>query len=116
MCVGLTPAGHLRWAPRDGDTIPAGIALLKSAFAADWREALFSLAAGRINTEGSPAARFWRQVPERYLTALCQLPGHQMGISPNIVRASHPKNAAFAATSAALNSLRCRRIATEATR
>ena len=75
MCVGLTPAGHLRWAPRDGDTVPAGIALLESAFAADWREALFSLAAGRIDTEGLPAARFWQQVAERYLTALCQLPG-----------------------------------------
>jgi len=81
MCVGLTPAGHLRWAPRDGDTIPAGIALLESAFAADWREALFSLAAGRIDTEGSPAARFWQQVAERYLTALCQLPSHHTRVA-----------------------------------
>ena len=80
MSVGLTPAGHLRWAPGDVDTITAGIALLESAFAADWREALFSLAADRTDTEGSPAARFWQQVAERYLTVLCQLPGHQTHI------------------------------------
>jgi len=42
--------------------------------AADWREALFTLAADRIDTQASPPARFWQQIAERYLTALCQLP------------------------------------------
>ena len=73
MSLGLTPAGHLRWTSRDGDPVPADIAPLESAFAADWREALFTLAADRIVTEGSPAARFWQQLAERYLTALCHL-------------------------------------------
>ncbi len=74
MSLGLTPAGHLRWAPVDGDPVPPAVARLESAVAADWREALFTLAADRIDTQASPPARFWQQIAERYLTALCQLP------------------------------------------
>ncbi len=80
MSLGLTPAGHLRWAPADGAPVPPGIARLESAFAADWREALFTLAAERVDTHGSPAARFWQQVAERHLTALCHLPAHETPI------------------------------------
>ncbi len=81
MSLGLTPAGHLRWVSRDGDPVPSRVAPLESAFAADWREALFTLAADRNDTEGSPAARFWQQIAERYLTALCQLPEHETSIA-----------------------------------
>ena len=73
MSLGLTPAGHLRWAPRDGDLVPPDVARLESAFAADWREALFTLAADRLDTRASTAARFWQQIAERYLTALCHV-------------------------------------------
>ena len=80
MSLGLTPAGHLCWAPGDGDPLPPGMARLESAFATDWREALFTLAAERIDTAGVPAARFWQQIGERHLAALCQLPAREMGI------------------------------------
>ena len=74
MSLGLTPAGHLCWASVAADPAPPDAARLQSAFAADWREALFTLAAERIDTEAVPAGRFWRQIAERHLTALCQLP------------------------------------------
>ena len=80
MSLGLTPAGHLRWAPVDGDPVPPAVARLESAVAADWREALFTLAADRIDTQASPPARFWQQIAERYLTALCQLPEQDVRI------------------------------------
>ncbi len=74
MGLGLTPAGQLRWAPRDNDAVPPAIAQLQSAFDADWREALFTLAADRIDAREAPTARFWQAVAERHLTALCHLP------------------------------------------
>ena len=79
MSLGLTPAGHLRWAPRDGDPVPRPVARLEPAFAEDWREALFTLAAERVDTHGSPPARFWQQISERYLTALCHVAQHETG-------------------------------------
>ena len=80
MSLGLTPAGQLRWAPRDGEPVPPEVARLEPAFAADWREALFMLAADRIDTRASPPARFWQQIAERYLTALCHLAEHETHI------------------------------------
>ena len=80
MSLGLTPAGHLRWAPGDGDPLPPGLARLQSAFASDWREALFTLAAERTDTASVPAARFWQQIGEWYLTALCQRPAQETRI------------------------------------
>ena len=74
MSLGLTPAGQLRWAPRDGDPVPPALAHLQSAFDTDWRAALFTLAADRIDTQGAPAVRYWQEIAERQLTALCQLP------------------------------------------
>ena len=74
MSLGLTPAGQLRWAPRDGDPVPPALARLPSAFDSDWRAALFALAADRIDAQGSPAVRYWQAIAERHLTALCQLP------------------------------------------
>ena len=80
MSLGLTPAGHLCWAPGDGDSLPPGLARLQTAFASDWREALFTLAAERVDTDGAPAARFWQRIGERHLTALCQLPAQESHI------------------------------------
>ena len=81
MSLGLTPAGQLRWAPRDGDPVPPAIAPLQAAFDADWREALFTLAADRIDTREAPAARFWQEIAERHLTALCHLPEHESHVA-----------------------------------
>ena len=74
MSLGLTPAGHLRWAPLDGDDVPAGRARLQRAFDADWREALFTLAAEKTDTQGAPGLRYWQEIAERHLTALCHVP------------------------------------------
>ena len=80
MSLGLTPAGQLRWAPRDGDPAPPAIAKLQPAFDADWREALFTLAAERIDAREAPAVRFWQDIAERHLTALCHLPEQETRI------------------------------------
>ncbi len=82
MSIRLTPAGHLRWesagdeagAPGSPSGPPAGSPSLQRAFEADWREALFTLAAEKIPTQGVPSLRYWQQVAERYLTGLCHLP------------------------------------------
>ena len=84
MSLGLTPAGHLRWAPLDGDGdgvqdgvqdgAPAGLAHLPRAFDLDWREALFTLAAEKTDTQGAPVLRYWQQIAERHLTGLCHVP------------------------------------------
>ena len=80
MSLGLTPARHLRWASRDGDPVPPAFARLQAAFDADWREALFTLAAERIDTHETPSLRFWQEISERHLTALCHLPEHETNI------------------------------------
>ena len=80
MSLGLTPAGQLRWAPRDGDAIPPALTRLQPVFDADWREALFTLAADRIDTRESPAVRYWQEIAQRYLTALCHLPEKALSI------------------------------------
>ncbi len=77
MSLGLTPAGQLRWAPRNGDTVPPALSHLQSVFDSDWRAALFTLAADRIDTQGAPAVRYWQEIAARHLTALCQLPEHE---------------------------------------
>jgi len=43
------------------------------AFETDWREALFTLAAERVDARDAPALRIWQDIAERYLTALCHL-------------------------------------------
>ena len=80
MSLGLTPAGQLRWAPRDDDAIPPVLSRLQPVFDADWREALFTLAADRIDTRESPAVRYWQEIAQRYLTALCHLPEKALSI------------------------------------
>ncbi len=77
MSIRLTPAGHLRWEPPRGEAGPAESAPLTSlqrAFQADWREALFTLAADRAPTRDLPGLRYWQQLAEHYLTGLCNVP------------------------------------------
>ncbi len=72
MSIGLTPTGRPRWAPLPDDDVAAP--RLQRAFDTDWREALFTIAAERIDLRGSPGLRFWREIAERHLTALCHVP------------------------------------------
>ena len=74
MAIRLTPAGRLRWEPSADEAVPAGSPSLQSAFEADWREALFTLAADKIPTQDMPSVRYWQQLAERYLTGLCHVP------------------------------------------
>ena len=72
MSIGLTPDGNPHWASRPGDD--AASSRLQHAFATDWREALFTMAAERIDRPGSPELTFWREFAERHLAVLCQVP------------------------------------------
>ena len=74
MGIGLTPAGRLRWESSGDEAAPVGSASLQRVFEADWREALFTLAAEKIPTQGMPSVRYWQQLAERYLTGLCHVP------------------------------------------
>ena len=73
MAIRLTPAGHLRWEPSGDEGAPAGPPPLHGAFEADWCEALFTLAADKIPTQGIPSLRYWQRLAERYLTGLCHV-------------------------------------------
>ena len=48
MGIRLTPAGRLRWESSGDEAAPAGSQSLQHTFESDWREALFTLAAGRV--------------------------------------------------------------------
>ena len=83
MDIRLTPAGHLRWEPsgdeaaRAGSAPPIGeerVRSIRTAFEADWREALFTLAAEKTPVQDLPGLRYWQQLAERYLTGLCHVP------------------------------------------
>ena len=77
MSIRLTPAGHLRWEPGAGEAAAAesaSLESLQSAFRADWREALFTLAADKMPVQGMPSVRYWQQLAEHYLTGLCHIP------------------------------------------
>ena len=73
--IRLTPTGHLCWELPDDRPTPARLAALQKRFSADWREGLFTLAAEKIDTGDSLTLRYWQHVAERYLTALCHIPG-----------------------------------------
>ena len=73
MAIRLTPAGRLRWESSGDEGAPAGSPPLQSAFEADWCEALFTLAAEKIPTQGMPSLRYWQRLAERYLTGLCHV-------------------------------------------
>ena len=74
MGIRLTPRRHLRWELGEDDDISADLAPFAHNFEVDWREALFTLAAEKVEAQGSPVVRFWRQLADRYLTQLCHLP------------------------------------------
>ena len=83
MDIRLTPAGHLRWEPSGDEAAPIGSAppigeermrSIRSAFEADWREGLFTLAAEKTPVQDLPGLRYWQQLAERYLTGLCHVP------------------------------------------
>ncbi len=83
MDLRLTPAGHLRWEPSGDEAAPIGSAppigeermrSIRTAFQADWREALFTLAAEKTPVQDLPGLRYWQQLAERYLTGLCHVP------------------------------------------
>ena len=83
MDLRLTPAGHLRWEPSGDEAARAGSAppigeermhSIRSAFQADWREGLFTLAAEKTPVQDLPGLRYWQQLAERYLTGLCHVP------------------------------------------
>ena len=83
MDLRLTPAGHLRWEPPGDEAAPIGSAppigeervrSIRSAFEADWREGLFTLAAEKTPVQDLPGLRYWQQLAERYLTGLCHVP------------------------------------------
>ena len=83
MDIRLTPAGHLRWEPPGDEAAPIGSAppigeermrSIRSAFEADWREGLFTLAAEKTPVQDLPGLRYWQQLAERYLTGLCHVP------------------------------------------
>jgi len=80
--IRLTPTGHLCWEAPENQAEPAQLAALQEVFSIDWRDGLFTLAAEKIGT-GDPASwprqsltlRYWQGVADRYLTALCHIPG-----------------------------------------
>ena len=71
----LTPTGRLAWHAGDQDDTAGSWTALKSRFEADWREALFTLAAEKTKTGDAPVLLYWQAFAERYLTALCHVPG-----------------------------------------
>ena len=84
MDLRLTPAGHLRWEPSGDEAAPAEesappigeerVRSIRTAFEADWREGLFTLAAEKTPVQDLPGLRYWQQLAERYLTGLCHVP------------------------------------------
>ena len=83
MDLRLTPAGHLRWEPSGDEAAraesapPIGeerVRSIRTAFQADWREGLFTLAAEKTPVQDLPGLRYWQQLAERYLTGLCHVP------------------------------------------
>ena len=71
----LTPTGHLCWDAPEGQTEPVQLAALRKAVSDDWREGLFTLAAEKSGAGDSLTLPYWQALAERYLTALCHIPG-----------------------------------------
>jgi len=74
MDIRLTPTGHLRWEAPEGGAESAGLASLRKAFQADWREGLLTLAADKLSPDAAPTVRYWQALAERYLTGVCHIP------------------------------------------
>ncbi|MFP4499890.1 MAG: DEAD/DEAH box helicase [Candidatus Hydrogenedentota bacterium] len=74
MAIALTPSGRLRWQPDTQGEPSEATAPLETAFAHDWREGLFALAAEKTAVAEAPTVRYWREFAEGYLTSLCHIP------------------------------------------
>lgn len=81
--IRLTPTGHLCWEAPEGQAEPAHLRAFRKVFD-DWREGLFTLAAEKWDTGDSLTLSYWQGVANRYLTALCHIPGsaQQIEIDP----------------------------------
>ncbi len=73
MALGLTPTGDLRWTAGRAQAVPGRLQRFQRAFRADWREALFALAATKTDTRELPVLGYWQRIAERHLTGLCHL-------------------------------------------
>ena len=80
MEIRLTPAGHLRLDVEPADRDQRAHVALEEAFARDWREGLFVLAAEKIAISASQTLPYWRGLAERYLTGLCHIPAEATAI------------------------------------
>lgn len=72
--IRLTPAGNLRWETENDIPTEAKLQRLHKAFDADWRDAVFHLAADRTDVGLYPALRYWQGIAESLLTRVCHLP------------------------------------------
>lgn len=72
--IRLTPAGNLFWEISGEAVADPCVERFSEIFRADWREGLFSLAADKADTGGSPSLRYWQGIAETLLTRLCHLP------------------------------------------
>jgi len=87
----LTPSGHPRWRAQEGD--PAVFTTARDAFARDWREGLFVLAAEKVESAPATGMAFWRSWAQRYLTRLCHIPS-----SANKLEVDRPSGVELAQT------------------
>jgi non-specific serine/threonine protein kinase len=74
MTQETTPTMEIRLIPQGQLRLEQATGVLAEAFGSDWRAGLFALAAHRADPATSPTLRYWREVAERYLTALCHVP------------------------------------------
>jgi superfamily II DNA or RNA helicase len=72
--IRLTPLGHLCWESGTG-LLPKPLAAVRDAFDRDWREGLFVLGARKSAALEWPTLHYWQRYAQRYVTALCHLPG-----------------------------------------
>ena len=82
MSIQLTPDARLRWNTGSSDETGA----MQSAFDADWRAALFSLAAERNRTGQEPATWFWQQIAERFSRSFVTFPKSCTTSAPRLRR------------------------------
>jgi len=71
MLIKFTPAHTLVWIGQEASSAVAK--RLKKAFEQNWCEGVFLLAANKISTEAFPELRFWQNLGNHALTALCHL-------------------------------------------
>ncbi|MEX0775712.1 MAG: DEAD/DEAH box helicase [Phycisphaeraceae bacterium] len=73
--IRLTPSGHLCWDSAADEAESGSLLSVREAFARDWRGGLFALAAQKVAVSDGLTLRYWQQLGQRYVTALCHVPG-----------------------------------------